>query len=277
MPHQRSRIYILTSIVLVSALYNLSAKAADAPDTKIDIKRISEKLVPDGKEIVVLYFWHYGCKGCLQDLLTLNRLYTRYRDRGFGLVGIYMWQSRRDEAEEFTRGHNIDWPNYPDENNLAHDLRAVPGTMVYLTPDGRITGIEKSVFGIEKMTHLLRSYVWRDKSRENRKQLERFHNRINLDFCYRGRSRFQTERVAEILKDLGLDVYLTHVESCESYSQDYVSLSWLLYYNKQWGDFARVIQEVLRAEHIYVELELSDGAVDSFRLAIRSNMPFMQQ
>ncbi|MBI2192997.1 MAG: TlpA family protein disulfide reductase [Planctomycetes bacterium] len=86
-------------------------------------------------KVVLVDFWATWCMPCVQEMPNVLRLYDRYHDEGFEVIGISL-DAERSDLEAFIRNHRVPWPQYFDgkgwENDLAvqFGVQAIPFTML---------------------------------------------------------------------------------------------------------------------------------------------------
>ncbi len=78
-------------------------------------------------KVVLVDFWASWCAPCRQELPVLERLYARYRDRGFVVVGVNVDRERANMAE-FVRRFRLTFPVVHDGEHRVAD-RYGPRTM----------------------------------------------------------------------------------------------------------------------------------------------------
>lgn len=111
----------------------LSGKGLDG--TSIDVAKLSGKFV-------LVDFWELGCAPCVAELPNLKRLYERFKDRGFEIVGVSGDGEREAEFREFVAKQELPWPQIlePREggtNLTKFRVSAFPTTYL-VGPDGTL-------------------------------------------------------------------------------------------------------------------------------------------
>ncbi|NQX42591.1 Alkyl hydroperoxide reductase subunit AhpC (peroxiredoxin) [Pedobacter steynii] len=86
-------------------------------------------------------FWYSACHPCISQFPHLNKLYAKYRTKGFEIIGISTDKER--DKEDWIKGikkHKILWPQYWDKNGIESaklSILAFP-TNYLLDHEGRI-------------------------------------------------------------------------------------------------------------------------------------------
>lgn len=93
-------------------------------------------------KVVLLDFWATWCESCVAELPTIEKIYDKYREQGFEVVGI---SSDDDETKlrEFVKERDLSWPQVWDQkelrgpNQTAYGVRGIPQTLL-IGKDGKI-------------------------------------------------------------------------------------------------------------------------------------------
>jgi len=90
---------------------------------------------------VMLNFWGTWCPPCVREMPSMERLYRKYKDRGFTVVAVNQFESE-DMVFEFTGRLSIE-PTFPilfDKESRASELYLVKGlpTTFLIDKAGRI-------------------------------------------------------------------------------------------------------------------------------------------
>lgn len=114
------------------------ARARFAPDftlTTLDEQKVS---LEDLKgKVVLLDFWATWCPPCRQATPGLTRLYKKYRDRPFVMIGISL-DEHTAPLGKYVNEHSMSWPQYFDRHGAISRLfgiRPIP-TYVLIDHDG---------------------------------------------------------------------------------------------------------------------------------------------
>jgi len=136
--------------------------------TFIDVKGKT----PEGKDVslseyagkgkvVLIDFWASWCGPCIREMPTVIEAYSKYKDKGFEIVGISLDEDA-DAWKKAIKDLKITWPQMSDLKAWKSDLAAPYGVnfipyTILLDKDGRI--IEKNLRGkqlISKLDELLK-------------------------------------------------------------------------------------------------------------------------
>ena len=111
-------------------------------DKKISLSSLKGKLV-------LVDFFYKSCAPCIQAMPVLQRLYQKYKDKGFALVGINPFDAREDGIAEFIDKKGVTYPVLLGGEKTA-ELYRVYGypTLFLISKTGRIIYLETG-FGPE--------------------------------------------------------------------------------------------------------------------------------
>jgi thiol-disulfide isomerase/thioredoxin len=106
----------------------------------------------EGK-IVLVDFWASWRGRCVADLPELRKVYEKYRDKGFDLVG-FACDYRREDVEKFLREHSVPWPTVYGENGPSpaveyYGILTIP-TMILLDRDGKVIDLNVRLEELDK-------------------------------------------------------------------------------------------------------------------------------
>jgi peroxiredoxin len=134
----------LLALTLLTAA--LAAHAAGpAPD--FTLPRMDGSALRLGEQrgqVVMLNFWASWCAPCKQEMPHLNRLYDKYRDAGFVLLGVNVDDDPR-KANEAAARMGLRFPVLLDGGKTVsrlYDLNAMPTTVV-IDRDGRVRHVHQ--------------------------------------------------------------------------------------------------------------------------------------
>lgn len=105
---------------------------------------------------VLLDFWASWCKPCIKEIPTLVKVYDKYRNKNFEIVGISLDENKEAWLKAIIQ-YNMKWPQLSDlkgwENQavLIYDVTNLPYTIL-ISPDGTI--IDKDLRGSQLDTTL---------------------------------------------------------------------------------------------------------------------------
>ncbi len=86
-------------------------------------------------DVTIVDFWASWCGPCRREMPSLVRLYGEYRDRGLGIIGVSLDESRPDWVGAVEQ-MGMDWPQVSDlkgwgnEVAVRYGVRSIPFTAV---------------------------------------------------------------------------------------------------------------------------------------------------
>jgi thiol-disulfide isomerase/thioredoxin len=101
--------------------------------TSIEGKKISTEQYK-GK-VLLLDFWATWCAPCKQEMPSVKKVYGKYNEKGFEIVGISLDRSRGD-LDRYLASNNIQWPQFFDgkywQNEIAvkYGVSSIPATFL---------------------------------------------------------------------------------------------------------------------------------------------------
>lgn len=93
-------------------------------------------------KVILLDFWATWCKPCLAEMPNVKRVYRRYKDQNFQIIGISL-DTNRSSLRSYLRRQSIPWPQFFDgagwQNSVAqkYGIQAIP-YMYLIDGDGFI-------------------------------------------------------------------------------------------------------------------------------------------
>ncbi len=121
---------------------NVVEARPEAPDfTLKDMDDEQHRLSDFRGRTVMLNFWGTWCPPCVREMPSMERLYRKYKDRGFTVVAVNQFETQ-DMVFEFTGRLSIE-PTFPilfDKESRASELYRVKGlpTTYLIDKAGRI-------------------------------------------------------------------------------------------------------------------------------------------
>ena len=90
-------------------------------------------------KLVMIDFFYKGCGPCMQALPSLEKLYEKYKDKGFAMIGIDTYDTKESGIEEFLKKRGVTYPVMLGGNDVAkiYNVYAAP-TMYFIDKDGKI-------------------------------------------------------------------------------------------------------------------------------------------
>ena len=89
-------------------------KFTDVRGREVDFSKMKGK-------VVLVEFWASWCIPCVMSVPELKRVYNKYHDQGFEIVGINL-DTQRQQFEGFLRAQRISWPQYFDGKGWVSPL-----------------------------------------------------------------------------------------------------------------------------------------------------------
>jgi thiol-disulfide isomerase/thioredoxin len=98
-------------------------------------------------KVVLVDFWATWCAPCVRELPNTLKVYQKYHDQGFEIVGISL-DDDQPQLEKFLKENNITWSQYFDGKGTDNKLGLKYGvdstpTFYLLDREGKIIGIDR--------------------------------------------------------------------------------------------------------------------------------------
>lgn len=118
------------------------AQAPKAPDFKATTLADKEFELEDLRgRVVLLNFWATWCKYCGQEVLQLEKLWKKYKDKGLVVIGIAGESGSDEEVRKFAADNKLTYWMVNDKSGAIareYGIRPIPTTYI-LSPQGVIT------------------------------------------------------------------------------------------------------------------------------------------
>ncbi len=111
--------------------------AYDFTLTSIDGERV--RLADYQGKAVLVNFWATWCGPCVVETPALVRVYNKYKDRGFSVIGVAL-QSEEDNIKDFVKKYRVPYAIASDttsEVGLRYQVFALPSSFLF-TADGKV-------------------------------------------------------------------------------------------------------------------------------------------
>jgi peroxiredoxin len=106
---------------------------------------------------VMLNFWGSWCEPCRSEMPTLQKMYTKYRNQGFEVVGINIAETDV-AAEQFIRQYELTFPIWMDRDRgvvRLYRIGPIPSS-IFIDSQGKITYIKDGPLSVGELeTHIL--------------------------------------------------------------------------------------------------------------------------
>ena len=81
----------------------------DFSTTDIDGKSVSNKDIKNSK-VVMVNFWEPWCGPCVKEMPELEKLYKKYKDKGFTMLRVFYSMDSIEDAKGIIKDNNISYP-----------------------------------------------------------------------------------------------------------------------------------------------------------------------
>lgn len=88
---------------------------------------------------VLVDFWASWCGPCIQETPVLVEVYEKYKDKGFMVLGVAVWD-RLEDTKGAIEKHGITWPQILNAQTIPTELYGIAGIphIILFGPDGKI-------------------------------------------------------------------------------------------------------------------------------------------
>ncbi|MDH5611411.1 MAG: TlpA family protein disulfide reductase [Gammaproteobacteria bacterium] len=131
---------------LVSANSSANETSVEAPNFTLKSNNTKNiKLSELRGQVVLINFWASWCGPCRQEMPELNKLYAKYKDLGFTIMGVNV-EENPTEALKIIKDDKINFPILFDSENKVsqlYEVTAMP-TSVLVSRSGHIRYIHRA-------------------------------------------------------------------------------------------------------------------------------------
>lgn len=127
------------------ARLNLVGQSAPAPALASDTQGKPLRLADYRGKYVLVDFWASFCAPWVGDLTRLQAIHTKYKDRGFDIIGVSL-DDTREEVLDFATARKIPWRQFHaatsgDDLVAAFQVSAIPASFL-IDPHGKIVRLD---------------------------------------------------------------------------------------------------------------------------------------
>lgn len=133
----------------------------DFTGADINGETVSFSELKKDNKVIMVNFWESWCGPCREELPALEKLYEKYREDGFVILGVYS-DSEPDEIRSIVGSVGITYPVMPFVSELqSFRTRYVP-TTVFFGPDGKQLSDEPVIGSMDEASweEIIRSYLY---------------------------------------------------------------------------------------------------------------------
>ena len=104
-------------------------------------------------KVLLINFWATWRGHCVSELPELKKIYEKYRDKGFDIIG-FSCDYRREDVEKFVQEHSIPWATVygdkgPSPTVEFYGILTIP-TMILLDKQGKVIDLNVSIEELDK-------------------------------------------------------------------------------------------------------------------------------
>lgn len=118
------------------------------------------KLADYQGKVVLVNFWATWCGPCVVETPALVRLYNKYKNRGFAVIGVAL-QSEEDGVKAFVKQYRVPYAVGRDTTNeigLRYQVFALPSSFLF-SPQGKVKRAFTGFLSEETLEHELQAML----------------------------------------------------------------------------------------------------------------------
>jgi cytochrome c-type biogenesis protein len=118
------------------------------------------KLADYHGKVVLVNFWATWCGPCVVETPALVRLYNKYKNRGFAVIGVAL-QSEEDGVKDFVKKYRVPYAIGRDTTNevgLRYQVFALPSSFLF-SPQGKVKRAFTGFLSEETLEHELQAML----------------------------------------------------------------------------------------------------------------------
>lgn len=104
--------------------------------TDIKGKAISNEDVKDSK-LIMVNFWEPWCGPCVNEMPELEKIYKKYKDKGFIILGVFYSSDNLDDAKSIIKDKKVTYPILIGNNDFKEFTTEYVPTTVFFDSDGK--------------------------------------------------------------------------------------------------------------------------------------------
>jgi thiol-disulfide isomerase/thioredoxin len=133
------RVFLILGMIVIACGTREQAKQSDTADFSLYSIDGKEYTLSEFKgQVVIIDFWATWCPPCRNSIPAFIRLYNKYHERGFTILGIGL-DNDEQALRDFSKQMNIPYPVLIGDNEIAkaYQVSGIPKT-IFLDKKGSI-------------------------------------------------------------------------------------------------------------------------------------------